>query len=93
MWLRVEATVMIIAACIPTLGPFFQHVSSKQRKHSEFLELGGGSARSPRYGTDTYAVGGNKDADSMETKILSPETIRMTSDVLVTREGEYRVKG
>ncbi len=98
---RVEGTVIIIAACLPTLRPVFLFVtgmpgtrnSSKktptQSSDYQLQSYGQENKAAGRRARDPYPVDttGVGDADSMEDRILPPEnTIRKTYDVEVNHE-------
>lgn len=94
----VEATVIIIAACLPTLRPVFLQVTSGTHtrndrptfsKRSGDLELNSrpNSGTIKGVSTDIYSTNVHRgaEADSMEDGILPPTSIRMTQDVYATR--------
>ena len=97
----VEATVIIIAACIPTLRPVFLEFTSGGYRHQERLEfaiqsgaieLHAGHEPNNKHqngiSTEIYSKSVRKGAevDSMEEGILPPGAIRMTRDVYATHD-------
>lgn len=98
---RVEGTVIIIAACLPTLRPVFLFVTGipGTRNSSKKTPTQSSDYQLPSYGHENKAAGrrardpypvdttGVGDADSMEDRILPPENaIRKTCDVEVNHE-------
>ena len=97
---RVEPAVIIIAACLPTLQPFYllltkqkealQNSSKKRSSHSTDYQLHSVSKGSKGLGNqrpkDPYATNTSMfgDDDGMEDRILPSQGIRRTYDVAVT---------
>ena len=99
---RVEGTVIIIAACLPTLRPVFLFVTGipGTRNSSKKTPTQSSDYQLPSYRQENKAAGrrardpypvdttGVGDADSMEDRILPPpeNAIRKTYDVEVNHE-------
>ena len=96
----VEATVIIVAACIPTLLPVFLEFTSGGYRHQERLKVAirsgnielhaGHEPNNNNNGISTEIYSRNvrkgSEVDSMEEGILPPGAIRMTQDVYATRD-------